>query len=82
MSIKDDNFFVSDFDEHRMIRIEIGETRQYLNLNDAIQLRNSLTSKSDSEIRLRNFLTEEIERVQKPIAEMLDKVGGNVSPEI
>lgn len=33
-------------------------------------------------IRLRNFLTQEIERVQKPIAEMLDKVGGNVSPEI
>lgn len=42
---------------------------------------NLILSKNEV-IRLRNFLTQEIERVQKPIAEMLDKVGGNVSPEI
>jgi hypothetical protein len=33
-------------------------------------------------IRLRNFLTSEIERIQTPIKEMLDKVNGNASPDL
>lgn len=33
-------------------------------------------------IRIRNFLTSEIERVQKPTAELLQKINGNTSPEI
>jgi hypothetical protein len=65
--IKDDNFFVSDFDKYNMIRIEIKEFH-YLTVNDVI--------------RLRNFLTSEIERVQTPIKEMLDKVNGNASPDL
>jgi hypothetical protein len=33
-------------------------------------------------VRLRNFLTKEIERIQIPIKEMLDKVNGNASPDL
>lgn len=70
MPIKETGFFISD-----MIK---GEFTDELRMLAYITKELSL----NEVIRLRNFLTEEIERVQKPIAEMLDKVGGNVSPEI
>jgi len=36
----------------------------------------------DEVIRLRNYLTSEIERVQKPVADFLTQVQSNTSPEI
>lgn len=37
----------------------------------------------DEVIKIRNFFTAEIERVQKPVVEILEKINnGNTSPEI